>query len=651
MRDIWAFLLQTLTASGVALLLLLIKAIFRDKLSPRWQFSVWVVLVAALLIPAGMFGSYILFDWPLMIEALKSIVAEDYTLTYIVTPIPLIPNHIPVTVWDWLFAAYLVGVVILAVRYIASYIKLRVALIAGTDVDSETAARIQKTEQKYHLKACKAVMVPGLHSAFVCGLLHPVLVLPKDTQTDEKVLLHELLHLKYRDVFWGILIGVFRCIHWCNPFLWYCANQAGNDLESLCDQRVLERLQGENRRDYGRILLSMANEKYARTPGTSSAANGGRNIRRRIEAITRFKKYPKGMSLVSCCIIAMLSFTLVGQQGREIDYPNLPRKEYQNIDAAMAIARLSWCTTPAGAIDTYAKAYLTQCSTYYAMCAPMSMQKELAVQLNTYGADHKIYTWDTTLTEALDVQKRYKIYNFREIEKDVYEAVLVVIPIQKETEDYQYFYQQTIRLQKEDYRWIVEPVTEWERTTYGKENLTFGCRALPQITYTGAANDFEVQVSYQKIFEIDNTIQTSNLELIGWNTSERFDTTPKPHAQFDLVYYMQYTFYTYTGNEAARNQIHQFGISIAPWADNENRPDLIASNRGTQSGSSSDLHSYDSVAEMPVGDGQKTFMGGSGSNDAFSEKAFYVPPRYAADLYVNGEKLAEITLILKEESA
>ena len=35
MTDIWSFLLQTLTASSAAVLLLLVKAMFRDKLSPR----------------------------------------------------------------------------------------------------------------------------------------------------------------------------------------------------------------------------------------------------------------------------------------------------------------------------------------------------------------------------------------------------------------------------------------------------------------------------------------------------------------------------------------------------------------------------------------------------------------------------------------
>ena len=68
---------------------------------------------------------------------------------------------------------------------------------------------------------------------------------------------------------------LFRCVHWCNPLLWYAFDQVQNDLEALCDQRVLERLEGEDRRDYGRILLSMADEKYARAPGTSSKRSGG----------------------------------------------------------------------------------------------------------------------------------------------------------------------------------------------------------------------------------------------------------------------------------------------------------------------------------------------------------------------------------------
>ena len=84
MTDIWSFLLQTLTVSGVAALLLVVKAMFRDKLSPRWQFAVWGVLAVILLLPAGRGGRYVLLNWPMLVEALKSAVTGDFgTLTHV----------------------------------------------------------------------------------------------------------------------------------------------------------------------------------------------------------------------------------------------------------------------------------------------------------------------------------------------------------------------------------------------------------------------------------------------------------------------------------------------------------------------------------------------------------------------------------------
>ena len=55
MFDLWGFLLQTLTASGVAALLLILKALLRDQLPPKWHFAVWGVLGIALLLPMSCF--------------------------------------------------------------------------------------------------------------------------------------------------------------------------------------------------------------------------------------------------------------------------------------------------------------------------------------------------------------------------------------------------------------------------------------------------------------------------------------------------------------------------------------------------------------------------------------------------------------------
>ena len=54
MENIWAFLLQTLTVSMVAALILFLKWLFQDKLSPRWQYGVWIILLLRMILPKQM---------------------------------------------------------------------------------------------------------------------------------------------------------------------------------------------------------------------------------------------------------------------------------------------------------------------------------------------------------------------------------------------------------------------------------------------------------------------------------------------------------------------------------------------------------------------------------------------------------------------
>ncbi|WP_444301824.1 M56 family metallopeptidase, partial [Intestinimonas butyriciproducens] len=213
MTDLWSFLLQTLTASGAAALLLAVKALFRDKLSPRWQFGVWGVLALVLLLPAGGGGRYALFNWPLWVESAKTALTGDYSLTRVLAPIPL-PLGLgrPASPADLLYLLYLAGAAALLLRYALSYLRLRLALRQGAEADG---AQIRRVAAAYGCRPCRAVAVPGLSSAFVCGVFRPVLALPAERPVDDKVILHELLHLRCHDAAWGLLICLFRCLHWC----------------------------------------------------------------------------------------------------------------------------------------------------------------------------------------------------------------------------------------------------------------------------------------------------------------------------------------------------------------------------------------------------------------------------------------------------
>ncbi len=425
MTNIWQFLLQTAEVTLTVGVLLLMKRIFQDKLSPRWQYGVWALLALKMLIPAGTGAKYISMELATALEAIKTIVERNLSSAYLNVMTPVMPefsvpciSKVPQSTTDWLFAIYVAGVFLVLLRYIVSYVRLRLILRKAKPAGKGFCADLQQFCERYNLKLCRCVFLEGISSAFVCGVLRPVLVLPEQSSSDgsdkidEKILLHELLHVKYFDVLQGVFWCFLRCLHWCNPLVWYAAGRITCDMESLCDQRVLERLSGEERRDYGRLLLSMTNEKYANVAGSTSLSNGGRNIAKRIKSIARFKKYPRGMGLVSICICILMTGPIFGS----VSAMDLPaggakvgwRKPGWSKEYALAAADLRRCSTQAGAIDTYLKGLIYQDIVYLRAALPL---EKWGAELEEVAVNSRPLVDSKCSLEVLRNLTAYKVYN------------------------------------------------------------------------------------------------------------------------------------------------------------------------------------------------------------------------------------------------
>ena len=455
MTNIWGFLLQTISISLVIFLLLFIKYIFKDKLSARFQYLVWSVLALRIVIPASITRTN-LVPFSLTLEALKGFSEKSLASAYsarfesisLSSVFPVITEK-PESITDIFFCVYAAGILLYLLFYLVSYLRLRVLLLRADRVSAEEQARVDAVAKTYSLKSCRAVWVSGISSAFVCGIIRPLLVLPKEKETDEKILLHELLHLKYKDALQNVVWCLLRALHWCNPLVHIAMRRIGNDMESLCDARVLERLEGEERREYGKILLDMANTKYARAPFTSSISNGGRQITRRIEAIVRFKKFPKGMMTAAVCITLFLCFpTLVGTKAVYTDayYPG----GYASLSAwekeiTLAVVRLNRPTTVAGALDTYAKGIMYENGYYVTTASPASAHEEMSAHVE-----------EPVKWPKANIRK-YTVANLCEIEKDRYEALLLFSTqlYEKETNTWYTVLSIPVSLQYENGGWSV----------------------------------------------------------------------------------------------------------------------------------------------------------------------------------------------------
>ena len=645
MVDIWGFLLQTLTVSGVAALILVIKALFKDKLSPKWQFAVWSVLGIIMLIPAGMFGRYTLFRWQLMVELVKSWFGV-YSFTKVLFPIPIIKS-IPQTIAEWIFTVYVLGILVFVIKYLVSYFKLRRLLKLGDALCDEKLARIGEIASERGVKIGKVIEVSGLPSAFVCGVFRPILVIPAENELNEKIILHELFHLKNRDTLWSVIICALRCLHWCNPLIVYCANRAINDMESRCDQYVLEHLEGEERREYGHILLSMANDCFSKTPGSTCINNGGKNIRARIENIARFKKYPQGMGLVSVCVIILIAFPLViGAQATTI------REFNDSVRLTLASARSVPCTTPAGAFDAYGKSVLERNGYYRAMCAPESMQADILKEM--LEKDRKEYPiYDPGLDEWANGQSGYFIYNLVEVDNNAYEALLVVelnYPPDGKAEEINMMYLavQNLRVEKENGRWVAIPLEPFRYVETRSQTIKWGCLGLPGITYSGEANDMIISVSYQTIHTVDSTVTQNNNFLFG--SSSYYDTTPDPNAEFNWANRSHSVTCTYLGSESEMDTISYIGLSISPVFEGDKRPNDLMVPSGDYKVTSSNTGEQCVSRKLNPGWGPTLTMdGGGGSIDPTKEVEH--PEYFVADLYLNNEKVANLDLMLQKGEA
>lgn len=545
MDNLWSVLAQTLALSVAAAVLLAAKRLFLDKLSPRWQYGVWAILALRALLPAGLLGRTLVPGGRAVLEAarlqvelpLSSVLTDPYGVTEVLAPVPLFPRGLPVpgSITDVFFYVYAAGVLLLALWFFRSYTRLRAAIRRGLSPAPEVLAQVEGVAARYGLKAPRRVVVlPGLESAFVCGPLRPVLALP-DRPVDDKVLLHELLHLRHGDVWAGVGVCALRCLHWCNPLIWYCCDRIQNDCEALCDQRVLERLEGEERRAYGVILLSMADGRYARAPGTSSMANGGRNIKARIQAIARFRRYPAGMALASGCVAAVLALTCLGGVSGAAEVPGGTDRGA----LALAQAQLNRPTTVAGALDTYAKALLNDSPLYYAMVLPEegreAVWKDALVPYQEVELEDSPFWTLGFHWHRPSWLAEWSVMNLLPDGAEGYTGTLFFSPL-SEDNTYGIVYQQVAVRPDGDF-WTVEPLGDLTVRPDPNQEGIYLCPSseAPYTTYVAETVTLHVEVDVQLQLNVNNAIFSTSTDLPAWASTYQLDPVPHPDASFTTM--------------------------------------------------------------------------------------------------------------------
>jgi len=188
----------------------------------------------------------------------------------------------------------------------------------------ESAVRIpqgQLTRELERLKAVLGIRNPvGLLFSdvisipFSAGYLHPVIVLPHATSTLpapvlESVLIHELAHIKRRDILARVAAQLSCCIHWINPLAWYGLGRIMMEQEIACDNLVLRA--GTKASDYARSLLALSEVRRGRMDFALTAFGRRAELRDRLMEILKPTRNRTPLRISSSVVFLLLTCGLL----------------------------------------------------------------------------------------------------------------------------------------------------------------------------------------------------------------------------------------------------------------------------------------------------------------------------------------------------
>lgn len=157
-------------------------------------------------------------------------------------------------------------------------------------------------KQNVKISACKLINMPVVYGIFAPHILLPESMSGKlKREHMEAIVLHELCHIKNRDILKNYAFLLGKALHWFNPLVWLAQKAIREDTELMCDQKVLNIIGDSHKGLYSQSLLEATRFVIERkTPMlTISLCENKSNLKERVLQMLKPQKKLKSAGIVS----------------------------------------------------------------------------------------------------------------------------------------------------------------------------------------------------------------------------------------------------------------------------------------------------------------------------------------------------------------
>ncbi len=296
---------EVLTISALIAVVLLVRAIFKNRVPKRMIYCLWLVVLLKLCLPGTLVSLPVLPAEDAAVPA-QSAERPVQTAPVIQRPAqtvtkPQTPAQQPVSPVQETAkpaAKPLTTAQILQIAWFSGSALLGLWLFGAWAVFT---IRLHRDRRFLGKRGGTCIYVSGaVKSPCLAGLIPAVYLTQDVLQADEAelILRHELTHLRHLDSLWSFCRTAAVVVYWWNPFIWLAAICSKRDAELACDEAVAAKLPESKRLAYARAILAQAPRK------TAALSLAGPPVKERILFLTKKQRTS------AICIVLALALTV-----------------------------------------------------------------------------------------------------------------------------------------------------------------------------------------------------------------------------------------------------------------------------------------------------------------------------------------------------
>lgn len=321
-------------ATVMAILILAIRMVLKHRLPIKWQYGMWFVLMARMILPwapesgMSMYNMFSFMERQAPVAIMNPVQDISGGLPPLQTLPPAnrevndaseIPSNIGIPTLDLvMFIIWAAGLLVLVGTLLKANRDFgrRLGKARPMPAESDLVRLLDRCKDELGIRRRFPLLVSAeVDGPSLYGLVRPRILLPAhshetfDSKELRYIFLHELVHLKRKDIAANVTMTVLLLVQWFNPILWYAYRKMREDQELSCDAAAISHIGAGEVQDYGYTIVKLLERNVSRPVPLLAATKFSpqlSQLKRRVMMISTFKKHSIKWTAAGFVLILLL---------------------------------------------------------------------------------------------------------------------------------------------------------------------------------------------------------------------------------------------------------------------------------------------------------------------------------------------------------